>query len=193
MKLTKEKRDHLILTGIGTVAVISGLWFGFISGQKSKIVGLDTQISETETKLGKAKTAVSYHESVLKEVEELKARLQKKEETFVSSTDIYASTVQAVNQVRQKHPAVVIKDHTRPVEEKFNLLPDFPYRAAVFTVMGEAFYHDFGRFLADFENQLPHMRLQRLKLTPGTASLTPIPEKLTFEMEVITVINKPSS
>ena len=193
MKLTKEKRDHLILTGIGTVTVISGLWFGLISGQKEKITGLESQIAQTESQLTQARTAVKYLDGLLLEVDALKKKLQEKEQSFASSTDIYASTVQAVNKIRGSNPSVVIKEHTKPVEEKANLLPDFPYKSAVFIVIGEAFYHDLGAFVASFENELQHMRIQRFKITPGTSSLTPIPEKLTFEMEVVTVINKPAS
>ena len=36
-----------------------------------------------------------------------------------------------------------------------NLLPNFPYKQATLTVAGTAHFHDLGRFLADFENQIP--------------------------------------
>lgn len=192
MKLTKEKRDHLILTAVGTAVVIAGVWMGVISGQKMKIARLSSEITDMEAKIQKAKTWVNNHDALVAEVDELKQKLKSAEDNLISSTDIYASTVQAVNRVRTRH-RVEIKDHTRPVEEPVTLLPDFPYRAATFTLQGEAFFHDFGRFLADFENSYQHMRVQKLKVTPGSSSLTPVPEKLTFEMEVVTLINKPSS
>ena len=192
MKLTKEKRDHLILTAVGTAVVIAGVWMGVISGQKMKIARLSSEITDMEAKIQKAKTWVNNHDALVAEVDELKQKLKSAEDNLISSTDIYASTVQAVNRVRTRH-RVEIKDHTRPVEEPVTLLPDFPYRAATFTLQGEAFFHDFGRFLADFENSYRHIRVQKLKLTPGSSSLTPVPEKLTFEMEVVTLINKPSS
>ena len=50
------------------------------------------------------------------------------------------------------------------------MLPKFPYQAASFGVKLAARYHDFGAFLADFENRFPYMRVQNLHLEPVSAA-----------------------
>jgi len=48
-------------------------------------------------------------------------------------------------------------------------LPKFPYQAATFGVKLSARYHDFGRFLADFENEFPYLRVKNLEVAPEAA------------------------
>ena len=71
-----------------------------------------------------------------------------------------------------------------------NLLPDFPYKQTTLTVAGTAHFHDLGRFLADLENQFPHVRLLNLSLDVNAASVEP--ETLSFKVDIITLA-KPTS
>ncbi|MEY2409955.1 MAG: hypothetical protein QOF48_2625, partial [Verrucomicrobiota bacterium] len=82
----------------------------------------------------------------------------------------------------------------REVPSDVGLLAKFPYRAAVFHVRGTAFFHDFGRFVADFENTFPYMRIQNIDLEPSSSSLGDHTnpndkEKLSFKMEIVTLVN----
>jgi hypothetical protein len=77
-----------------------------------------------------------------------------------------------------------------PVIGEMNMLPAFPYHQATSTVTGSAYYFDFGRFVADFENQFPYMRIQNLNLEPSGAADDP--EKLSFRMEIVTLIKSGS-
>jgi hypothetical protein len=71
------------------------------------------------------------------------------------------------------------------------MFPKFPYKAAAFNVRGSAYYHDLGQFLADFENSFPYARIQNLEIEPGavSASGTAETEKLSFRLEIVTLIN----
>jgi len=73
---------------------------------------------------------------------------------------------------------------TGPVD----LLPAFPYKQLKVTVGGTAYYHDLGKFIADFENTYPHVRITNLSLDPvgGTGDNS---EKLTFRMDIIVLVN----
>jgi len=66
------------------------------------------------------------------------------------------------------------------------LLPAFPFKQVKFAVTGTAYYHDLGRFIADFENTYPHIRVANLQVQPGDAGDGA--EKLSFRMEVIALV-----
>ncbi|HVR37084.1 MAG TPA: hypothetical protein VMS21_14675, partial [Methylomirabilota bacterium] len=55
---------------------------------------------------------------------------------------------------------------------------------------GTGYYHDFGEFLAEFENRFPYVRLQRIHLEPA-AVRTANPEdreKLSFRIEFVALV-----
>ena len=74
------------------------------------------------------------------------------------------------------------------VPGEVDLLPKFPYRQLRVTVNGMAYYHDLGKFIADFENAYPHARIANLALEPagGPGDNN---EKLSFRMDIIALIN----
>jgi len=75
------------------------------------------------------------------------------------------------------------------------MIPDFPYRAANYLFGGSAYSHDLGRYLADWENQFPYMRILNLEITPDDpgpfAATTDDRERLNFTFEV-SVLVKPT-
>jgi Tfp pilus assembly protein PilO len=74
-----------------------------------------------------------------------------------------------------------------------DLLAHFPYRELKVTVTGTAYYHDLGKFIADFENEFPHIRIVNLTVEP-TASVTQNnSEKLTFSMEIVALVKASAS
>ena len=89
---------------------------------------------------------------------------------------------------------IEIAEVTRPQTNEIGLLATFPYPAATFTVRGSAYYHSFGRFLADFENRFPYFRVQNLSLgTLAEAGGDPAAgraakDQLLFKMDVVVPI-----
>jgi hypothetical protein len=63
-------------------------------------------------------------------------------------------------------------------------LPGFPYKWATFRLEGSGFYHDFGKFFADLENNFPCFRVQNLEISGNSAGSVD-PEKLTFAFELV--------
>ena len=89
---------------------------------------------------------------------------------------------------------VEIPQFSKELQTEVGLFAKFPYRTAVFTLRGTAYFHDFGRFVADFENKFPHIRIQNIELDPiassnGNGNHAEEPEKLAFKMEVVTLVN----
>ncbi len=68
-----------------------------------------------------------------------------------------------------------------------DLLAHFPYKQLKVTVNGTAYYQDLGKFIADFENTYPHVRVVNLTINPagGTGDDS---EKLAFKMDIIALV-----
>jgi len=109
----------------------------------------------------------------------------------MASGDMYAWVIQTVGRFGAER-RVDIPQFSREVTTDVGILPKFPYKAAIFNVRGNAYFHDLGQFLADFENSFPYARVQNLELEPGASSAasgTTDPEKLAFRLEIVTLIN----
>lgn len=185
-KLPKQKRDQLIMVAFGTIIIIVATWYLLISSQMGKIVAAK---KKAETKLAQVTTSenmVKRGDQIETELEDARQKLKAIEDTMASG-DTYTWAVRTVNKFLTAY-RVEIPDFSRPAEEKVSLLPSFPYKAAVFTVRGSAFYHDLGKFLADFENNFPYIRIQKIKMAPTPSATTTEPEKLNFELEISALI-----
>ena len=188
--LPKEKRDRLILLVIGTLAVLVGLYYGIISNQRSSLLKTHERRVEQENRLRNGQRLASSIPQIQKNLETSLQRLRKIESTMASG-DMYSWIILTVNKFKENYQ-VDIPQFSREVPSEVGMFGEFPYRAAVFHLRGTAYYHDFGRFVADFENAFPYMRLQNIELTPVTASNATGPaesEKLAFKMEIVALVN----
>jgi Tfp pilus assembly protein PilO len=190
--LPKEKRDKLILTVIGTVAVIAGLYLGLIKAMGESMEGMTKQTDEKKTKVVNAQRLVNSTSDLQKGLEEATAKLKVIEDSMASG-DMYSWIILKVNKFREERK-VEIPQFSREVRTDVGMFPKFPYKAAVFTIRGSAFFHDLGKFIADFENAFPHTYLQNIELEPASnSSSSPTvgahPELLMFKLEIVTLIN----
>ena len=71
------------------------------------------------------------------------------------------------------------------------MIPGFPYKQIRFRSSARGYYHDMGKFVADFENKFPHCRVLNLQAdctgTPPSGG-----EKLNFRMEIAALV-KPNT
>lgn len=191
--LPKEKRDKLILLCIGTLVVMAGLYYGLITIQKKTLADTLKKQGEQGTKLSNAQRLTSLSGQIEKNLETVTARLKDVEATMPSG-DIYSWSILTVNTFKEKYQ-VEIPQFSKEVQSEVGMFAKFPYRAATFSLRGTAFYHDFGRFLSDFENTFPYMRIQNIELEPSAANNSANPadaEKLAFKMDVVTLVNVPN-
>jgi len=193
-QLSKDKRDRLILLSIGTIAVVVGLWYGVIRTRRERFEDVKTRRDAVIEKLQKAKARISQADKVRAEMEAATKKLRAIEETMAPGVDLYSWARQLLDKARAGHEVNII-DVTRPSKGEVGLLAQFPYEAANFSVRGAAYYHDFGKFLADFENQFPYFRVQNLLLGASAESLLGAEasarageEKLQFKMDIVTLI-----
>jgi hypothetical protein len=196
-KLSKEKRDKLILTSLGIIGVL-GLLYTFVLGaQKDALNTLENQISGTSVKLAKAEALVRSADAIETRLAQSKALLESRQEHMAPQGQYYYWFLQLLDQFRKKEnfETNFILDLTQPEFIDAGLLPKFPYKAASFGVRLNGRYQEVGRFIADLENTFPYFRVQNVRLVPqGTSpgALTPqmaeSEDKLTVEIRIVTPI-----
>jgi hypothetical protein len=195
MRLSKEKRDRLILVIILTIAICVGLWYGIITTRNERLEESRVNIRAANDKLDKARILVAQAARAEAQLASAVDKLKVVEDSMASGVDHYTWAILLLEKARAQHDVKII-EVTRPVKGEVGLLAQFPYQAAMFTVRGAGHYHDFGKFLADFENSFPYFRVQNLSLAPGLESLAGSEgttaamreESLSFRMEIVALI-----
>ena len=188
--LPKDKRDRLILTGVVTLVAVGAIYYMLVRSQQSNVDALSKKIAEEKAKVTSAERLVSVTGELKKNLELEKKTLTSIEEGMASG-DMYAWVIQTVGRFGAERN-VDIPQFSREVTTDVGILPKFPYKAAVFNLRGTAYYHDLGKFLADFENKFPYARVQNLEMEPANGSAATgvsDTEKLAFRLELVTLIN----
>ncbi len=185
-KITKEKRNHLILVALFTMVALGGLGFFLIRYQYNqlRVIAMDT--TEASKKLARMKEAVLHSEEIVRRLTEVSETLTAQEAEMVAG-DPFSWGLDVLRRFRAAYK-VEVPTVNQPVLGECNLLAKFPYKQATFTIAGSAYYHDFGRFVADFENQFPHMRIVNLLLNPASSLIAAEKEKLEFKLDVVALV-----
>ena len=174
---------------IATGAALALVYFFLISPQKDQNEQLGLRIRAEHEKLVAIKAAVKDADAIAARLTDISLQLNHAEED-IASGDVYAWTYDTIRRFKAPYH-VDIPSIGQPSISDMDMLAGFPYRQVKVTISGTAFYHDLGKFVADFENTFPHMRLVNLSIEP--ASMTGAnAERLSFRFDVITLI-KPTT
>ncbi len=185
--LSKEKKQHLLLVMLGTLGVLIGIWFGLISWQHDRLAKLASQREATHTKLDGMTDMLERSAMIAQETENELKQLERAEAQMAYG-DLYAWIYNTVRGFKARHPNVDIPQYSTILVGETTLLPKFPYKQATMTIAGKAFYHDLGSLIADLENELPYVRVQNLEIEPSSASDGAHSEKLSFRMDLLTLV-----
>jgi len=187
-KLPKEKRNQLVLVVLVTLMAITGLYFALIRHQNDKLAKLKQQKTAAAQKLQLVRDTIQRAKPIQADLDEVKKALAAAE-SDVASGDLYAWVINSLNKFKASYPAVNIPHFSQLGQATdVNLFPNFPYKQASLTIAGTAHFHDLGRFIADFENQNPHVRLLNLTLDFKGASPLAGEEELSFKMDIVTLV-----
>ena len=194
--LPKEKRDRLIMIAVSASVLMGALYFGVIRVQRATLANLAKKHADEERRVSNGQRLAATTAELQKHLSGVQGQLKAIESTMATG-DMYSWIIQTMNSFKENGDyKVEIPQFSREVPCEVGLLPKFPYRAAAFTVRGTAFFHDIGRFIADFENTFPYMRIQNVDLEPssstfgnGTNPEDMESEKLSFKMEIVTLVN----
>jgi Tfp pilus assembly protein PilO len=194
-KLSKDKRDKLLLTIIGIVGVLSVLYFLVITDQKEEIAQLKSKITALSSKVNTAERLSKRGQEVEANFELQKKILTQKQIEMPRPGQDHAWFLNLMEDRRRKYE-LEVDDIKTPEAIESGILPKFPFRAVALNVTMVGTYYDFGRFLADFENSYPYMRVQSLKIVPEIRAASSRPGadandsggKLRFSYKVIALI-----
>ena len=184
--LPKDRRNPFLIVILATAVVLALIIFGLIQAQNHSLAKLADKRKEAVSKLENMETTIKNAAQTASQLEEVTQALSKAE-VDMASGDLYSWTYGTLRQFKQQYK-VEVPEIGPPRTSDVDLFPSFPYKQITFTISGNAFYHDLGKFVADFENQFPHARLANLNISPaGNAG-----EQLTFSVDVIALV-KPNA
>ena len=185
-KLPKEKRDRLILVGICTLVVLILIGFSLIRRQYGAISAINVQVEAARNNLQSMEDTIKRADIISAQVADLTYTLSHAEGDMASG-DPAAWIYDTIRNFKGKYKVDIAVNGQLSMGE-VDLLPKFPYRQLKVTVSGTAYYHDLGKFIADFENAFPHARIANLTLEPGSGT-GDNSEKLAFRMDIIALAN----
>ncbi len=187
-KLPKEKRDKIILICMGTAVACAAIWFLLINTQLGVLRNVAKDAEKSREQLARGQATLTTQAAVNQQFAEASAALKQRESVMASPNDMYFWLIQTINGFRANHK-VEIPQFGREMPAEVGSFAKFPYRAALFNVRGTAYFHDFGKFLADFENAFPYIRVQNIDLEPaGNDASGEAREKLGFKIELLTLV-----
>jgi hypothetical protein len=182
-KLSKEKRNQLVIVIIVTAAILALIGFGLIRSQFDSLAKIKSDKAAADSQLQSIKKTITNADAVTIELTEVTNALLQAEEDMASG-DLYSWTYDTIRRFKLPYK-VEIPDIGHPTIGNVDLLSSFPYKQIQFSINGTAYYHDLGKFIADFENNFPHSRMVHLIIEPGGGDN---PEKLLFRMDIITLM-----
>jgi len=192
-KISPQKRNQIIAVALLALGVIAGLYFGLLKPQAARLAAASARASAFATKISQADALLRSSAQAEAALAAQQAALAAAEQSMASG-DIYLWLINSLNDFNAAR-RVAIADFQRESLGDAGLLPNFPYKAALFPIKGSGYFHDIGRFLADFENAFPFARVQNLELSPAAkagakpdASSAPDTERLDFSFQIVALI-----
>jgi hypothetical protein len=190
--LSKEKRNQLVLVAVMTGGLLAGLWFGLIRFQQQSLAHLAQGKVTAQQKLEQVRQSIESADLLESQLAEAGQRVTKIESTMASG-DLYAWTIDTLRRFKLGYKVEIPQFSQIDGPKEMNMLPGFPYKQANMTISGTALYTDLGKFVADFENQFPYMRVLNLSLEPAASMNSSEHERLAFRMEIAALVKSPAS
>jgi len=181
-KLPITKRNQLIAVMLGAVGLIALVYIVLIQPENEQISQLNSKINSEDARLQQMKAEIKQMNDVSNALAAAELQLNLAAADVVSG-DVYAWTFDTLRRFRSSYH-VDIPSLSQPTASDVDLIPNFPYRQVKFSINGTALYQDLGKFVADFENKFPHIRLNNLTIEPTNAT-GGTPERLDFRVDII--------
>ncbi len=187
-KLSKEKKNQLVVAIILILAGIAGLYFGLISFQLRHLKDLADNKVKMADKLSRVEQSIKNADLIDKDLSATSKKLTDLEDDMANPSDVNSWLFNNIRQFKLAYKAVDVPQMSTPEVKDMNMMPRFPYKQVSLTIGGTAYFHDLGKFIADYENQYPHSRVVNLDIEPSPSMMGGERERLTFKMDIITLV-----
>jgi len=189
-RLPPAKRNQLIGVIIATLGLICLVYVVLIRPQDQKNNELGMSIKSETDRLGLYEKAIQQLTATSNALAAVSLQLAHSEGD-VASGDLYAWTVDTMRRFKTNYRVEIpsIGEPSQP--GNCDLLGGFPYKQIRFTLSGTAYYHDLGKFIADFENNFSHCQVINLSADPANDNGAS-GEKLNFRMDIVALV-KPNN
>ncbi len=186
-KLPKEKRNRLVLVAGMTGLALAVLWTVLIGPLKANLRALGSRKAAVAHKLQQVNFAIKNADHIEADLAESSAALAKIK-AGMACGNLYSWAINTVRDFKLSYRVDIPQFGQVEGPRDMTLLPQFPYKQAALTISGSALFHDLGKFLADFENHFPYLRIANLSLEPIPALASADQEKLAFKMDIIFLV-----
>jgi Tfp pilus assembly protein PilO len=190
--ITLQKRNHLIAVAVVTLGLMAAIWFTLIQKQQRQLGLIERKLVETRKKLDQTRKTLASATQLKETLATASAELAAKEENMASG-DYYSWIINQIRHFKLAYDVDIPQFGSIIGPANVTLLPGFPYKQVALTISGTGYYHDVGRFIADYENQFPCARIENLELEPAPVSASTIKEKLSFRMNVVVLVKPEAS
>jgi Tfp pilus assembly protein PilO len=185
----REKRTQFFLVIFGTLAVLGLIGFVLIRPQYQTLSKIAKTESNQRSKLQTIQNTIKKAGDTTVLLSNVSSNLARAEED-VAAGDLYAWTYDTIRKFKASY-RVDIPTIGQPSKGEVDVLPRFSYKQIRVNISGTAYYHDLGKFIADFENAFPHIRVVNLTIEPANAT-EPGNEKLSFRMDIVALVKSNS-
>jgi hypothetical protein len=185
--LPKERRNAFIIVVLSTAAILALICFGLIHSENVTLARVVDSRKSAGNKLVEMENTIKNADLTSSQLADVTSQLTRAEQDMASG-DLYSWTYGTMRLFKQQYK-VEIPDIGHPAVSDVDLLPSFPYKQLRFSINGKAYYHDLGKFVADFENAFPHARVVNLVIDPSGFDT----EQLTFRMDIIALVKANAS
>lgn len=186
-KLSKEKRKQLFGVVALTLAVLAALGYFLIRGGYENLTQLEQKKIAAAAKLEQMQKSVERAKTVEAVFNETQQALAEKEKGMASG-DLYSWMHSTLRKFQRAYKVEIPQIGSVGTPTDVNLIPKFPYKQATLSVAGTAYYHELGRFVADFENTFPLMRIVNLSMELNPTPSANERDKLAFKMDIVTLV-----
>jgi hypothetical protein len=185
--LPKDRRNPFFIAVLSTAAVLALIYFGLIRSQNSTISKLAESRKTASDKLLSMESTIKNADLTANQLADSTTALTQAEADMASG-DLYAWTYTTMRSFKQPYK-VEIPEIGHPDIGDVDMFPTFPYKQIRFNLSGSAYYHDLGKFIADFENAFPHARVENLAIEPAAGDS----EKLSFRIQIVELVKANAS
>ena len=187
-KLSKEKKIQLVWAVVCTLGIVAMLYFAVIRHQLAGLKVLNNNNAEKKASVEKILDTIKNSKQIEAELGVVNNKLQLKEEEMASG-DLYSFMITFITKFKQPYNVDIPQFiNSGGAATDVSLLPKFPYKQFTVVIGGTAYYHDLGQFVAAFENRFPSSRVLNLELLPASTQNPDEREKLTFRMDVVSLV-----